>query len=188
MFRNRWIILVGALVVIGLLAWGWRHRAVGQSAVDLVKQLPQAQKRSVPLPVDEAIQEVSVTINGETKSCILEQSESRILFHLTPPADAWFSASLAIDPAVWDKAGDGVLFRMGIGDGKGGYEELLNQYVNPAGNPADRRWIPVSLDLSAFAGQDVYLILNSTPSLPRQPRDLRNDRALWGAPMLVVGR
>ncbi len=187
MLRNRWFILIGVLIVIGLLAWGWRRSAGGHDTVDLLTQLPGAEKRSAPLPVEDAIKEVSVTINGEAKRCILQQSESRIVFHLTPPADAWFTASIALDPAVWDKEGDGVLFRMGISDGKS-YEELLNQYVNPAGNAADRRWIPVSLDLSAFAGQNVSLILNSTPSLPRKPRDLRNDRALWGAPMLVVGR
>jgi hypothetical protein len=188
MLRNRWFILIGVVVVLGLLVWGWQRGSQSRSSVDLLPAFAQAEKRSGPMPPAEAIKETKITINGEAKNCILEQPTSRILFHLTPPADAWFNASIALDPSVWDKEGDGVLFRMGIGDGKGAYEELLTQHVNPMDNPSDRRWIPVAVDLSAFAGQDIYLILNTNASLPRKPVDTRNDLAVWGDPKLVVGK
>jgi hypothetical protein len=187
MFRNRWFILIGVVVLLGVAIWFWR-RSTTSGTTDLVPLLAQAEKRSLPLPPEQAIKVVTVTINGETKTCILEQTHARITFKLTPPNDAWFNASIAVDPSVWDKEGDGVLFLLAVSDGKGGYEQLLNQHVNPAGNPADRRWIPVSLDLSAFAGQNVNLILSTYASLPGKGNDLRNDLALWGAPSLSVGR
>jgi hypothetical protein len=188
MFRNRWLILIGVIVVMAVLVWGWRRGSSSANTVDLIPMLDKAEKRANPVPLAEAIKVVNVTINGETKPCILEQSNGRITFKVTPPADSWFSASIAVDPAAWDKEGDGVLFRMGVSDGKNTYEELLNQHVNPAGNPSDRRWIPVALDLSAYAGREVYVILNTNGSVPGKPADLRHDLALWGAPSLVVGK
>ncbi len=187
MFRNRWVLLVGVIVVIGLLVWGWRRGGGAGNGVDLLAMLPQAEKRAGPLPVGESIQAVTVTVNGETKNAILEQNDGRIQFKVTVPADAWFSASIAVDPVAWDKPGDGVLFRMGVSSGTA-YEELLNQHVDPATNPSDRRWIPVALDLSAYAGREVKIVLSTNSSMPGKPVDRNNDRALWGAPTLVVGR
>ena len=190
MFRNRWVMLIGAVVVAGLVAWGSRQGTGGGAApaVDLIQLLPQAERRSVPEPVEQAIRVVTVTIAGESKPCILEQADGRIRFGLTPQASAWFTASLAVDPAVWDQEGDGVLFRLGIGDAKGGYEELLNQHLNPAANKSERRWIPVAIDLSAWAGREINLTLSTNASVPGRSEDLRNDLAVWCAPTLVVGR
>jgi len=187
MNRNRWIILIAVLVVAGAVAWFWRGAGRSAATTDLTQALAAAEKRSNPLPVGEAVKLVSVTINGESKPAILEQTNSRIIFRITPPPDAWFSAALALDPAAWDKEGNGVLFRVGVSDGKK-YQELLNQFVNPFANAGDRRWIPVSLDLSAYAGQEVELILNTNDSLPKQGPDLRNDLAVWGSPAVQSGR
>jgi hypothetical protein len=131
---------------------------------------------------------VTVTINGEAKPCILEQAHGRITFRLIPPPSAWFSAWLAVDPSVWDKDGDGVLFRLGVSGEGLAYQEPLNQHVNPAANRSDRRWIPVTIDLSAWAGREILLILSTNASVPGQSDDLRNDLALWGAPVVVAGR
>jgi hypothetical protein len=187
MFRNRWLMLAGVVVVLGVLVWGWRRGAPPGASVDLMPLLPKAERRAAPMPVDEAIKAVSVTINGESKLCILQQGVSRIKFRLKVPGDAWFSASLGTDPASWDKEGDGVLFRMGVVDGPR-YDELLNQHVNPVANASDRRWIPVAVDLSAYAGREVDIQLSTNPSPPGRPADLRNDLGLWGAPVITVGR
>jgi hypothetical protein len=189
-FRNRWVMLIGAVVVMSLVAWGARRGGGGSSAVavDLIRLLPQADRRSAPSPVEQAIRIVTVTIARESKPCILEQAHGRITFRLTPPQAAWFTASLAVDPSTWDKEGDGVLFRLGV-SGKGiEYEELLNQHLNPAANKSERRWIPVAIDLSAWAGREINLILSTNASVPGRTDDLRNDLALWCAPALVSGR
>jgi len=186
MIRNRWLMLVGVIAVLGVLAWGWR-RGGSAGDVDLIPLLPQAEKRAAPLPPDQAIKVVNATLNGEAKPSVLEQGNGRIKFTVTVPPDAWFSASLGVDPTAWDKEGDGVLFRMGVVSGAH-YEELLNQYVNPAVNASDRRWIPVSVDLSAYAGREVQIQLSTNSSLPGKPVDQRNDLGLWGAPVLTAGR
>ena len=190
MFRNRWVMLIGAVVVAALVAWGSRQGTGGgaAAAVDLIQLLPKADRRSGPGPVDQAIRVVTVTIAGESKPCILEQAHGRITFRLTPPPSAWFTASLAVDPSAWEKEGDGVLFRLGVSGSGMEYEELLNQHLDPVANKSERRWIPVAIDLSAWAGREINLILSTNASVPGRPDDLRNDLALWGAPTLVGGR
>jgi hypothetical protein len=182
--------LVVVLVVAGLVAWGSRRGPSpgGSTAIDLIALLPQAERRSTPAPPDQAIKAVTVTIDGEPKPSILEQPQSRITFRVTPQASAWFTAALAVDPSAWDQEGDGVLFRLGVSGAGAEYEELLNQHVDPRANKSDRRWIPVSVDLSAWAGREINLILSTNASVPGRSVDLRNDLALWGAPVLVVGR
>jgi len=186
MFRNRWLLLIGVIAVVGVLVWASR-RGGSASSVELIPLLPQAEKRASPLPPDQAITVVNVTLNGEAKTSILEQGFGRIEFPLTVPPDAWFSASIGVDPTAWDKEGDGVLFRMAVVNGSQ-YQELLNQHVDPAANASDRRWIPVAVDLSAYGGREVKIQLSTNPSLPGKPTDLRNDLGLWGAPMLTAGR
>ena len=70
------------------------------------------------------------------------------------PEDGRLQAWLAVKEETWDKQTDGVLFRIGISDGRE-YEELVNQHVDPGNNPSDRRWVPIDVDLSAYAGQAV---------------------------------
>jgi hypothetical protein len=179
--------LIGVIVVAALVVWGWRRGGTPSSAIDLVPLLPQAERRSQPLPPEESIKVVTATLNGEARTCILEQGVGRITFKLTVPPDAWFSAAVGVDPVAWDKEGDGVLFRMGVSEGTT-YDELLNQHVNPVANASDRRWIPVAVDLAAYAGREVKIVLSTNPGLPGKPTDMRNDIGLWAAPSIAVGR
>jgi hypothetical protein len=41
------------------------------------------------------------------------------------------------------------------------------------------------VDLSAYAGEDMEIILNTRSSGAGQPPDERNDLPLWGAPEIV---
>ena len=63
-----------------------------------------------------------------------------------------------------------MLFRFGVSDGRT-YDELLKQHVDPLHNTNDRRWIPVTIDLSAYAGQQVDIIFNTNSSLPGRGND-----------------
>ena len=66
----------------------------------------------------------------------------------------------------------------------GKYEELVSLVVNPFGNPADRQWYPLMLDLSPYAGQEVEVIFNTRPGVEKATAD--NDLAVWGAPSIVT--
>jgi hypothetical protein len=72
-----------------------------------------------------------------------------------------------------------------VSDGRA-YDPLFSQHVDPFGSPADRRWIPVWVDVSAYGGEEVDVILNTLSSQPKKEGDLRNDLAVWGEPVIVV--
>ena len=70
-----------------------------------------------------------------------------------------------------------------------GSNELLVLDFNPFGNPADRGWHDLTIDLSEYAGETVDLLFNTNASPPqRSPKDDRNgDFPLWAQPR-IVGR
>jgi hypothetical protein len=153
-------------------------------AIDLVAQFPSAEKRSNgPLELVYAIQDVA--IKGETRHCVYMHPTSRLTYKITVPNDGSFRAWLGIKEEAWDKQSDGVLFRVGISDGRE-YDELINQHVDPANNPSDRRWVPVTADLSAYAGQQVDLVINTNSSLPGHGDNPAWDFAVIGDPAIIV--
>ncbi len=179
-----WVKLAAAaaVVAIGLLLWFQLRQHETVSDVDLVGLLDEAEKRST-LPADEAIAVVDQDIEGDVRRGIYAHPPSRIIWKLLVPRDAWLRTSLGIKPEAWELEGDGVLFRIGVSDGRT-YEELLSQHLHPSINPGDRRWVPVNIDLSAYSGEFVELIFNTNTSPPNQGDDGRNDWAIWGTPLI----
>jgi hypothetical protein len=59
--------------------------------------------------------------------------------------------------------------------------------VNPKERDRDRRWLSAEIDLSAYEGQLVEIVLNTDPGPPNDAADKRNDFAVWGGPR-IVGR
>jgi hypothetical protein len=91
---------------------------------------------------------------------------------------------IAVHENAWTQDGsDGVLFRFGVDDGH--YDELLNQLVDPRHNANDRGWLPVDIDLSAYAGQTVKLIFNTNTNLPGREVNSAFDQAIWGEPAII---
>ena len=87
---------------------------------------------------------------------------------------------LAIAPEAWTAEGDGVVFSVYVED-EAGMHLLYARYVDAKHHEQDRRWAPFRVDLSAFSGKLVRLILavNSGPA-----GDTRYDWAGWAAPRL----
>jgi len=169
-----------AVVIVVVVAAGWWvfHRRGGER-VDLIAVYDQATKK----PGASQFQLVDATLAGETKKAIAAPPSGRLIFHVRVPDDGWLRLSLGMKPESWDKEGNGVYFYAGVSDGKS-FEELFHQTVNPFKNVSERRWIPVAVDLSAYAGEDVDVILNTVSSGPGLPADERNDLPLWGAPII----
>ena len=129
---------------------------------------------------------VDATLGGQRERAILTRQPSRIKYNLTVPDEAWLKFSLGLLEESWTVQGDGVLFQIGVSSGPE-YVELLNLVVNPYGNPSDRGWQPLVLDLSQFAGENVDLIFNTYSSpAPNTGKDSNGDAALWGAPRIVI--
>jgi hypothetical protein len=151
--------------------------------VDLLSQIDTAEKRTNIETGPQFVLE-TVAIDNVSKRAVLARPASRLIYSITVPRDAWFEVAFAMKPETWDQPGDGAQFRVGVSDGRV-YEELLKQYINP--KRGDRRWFSARLDLSAYEGRQVKLILNTDPG-PPQGRDRENDLAVWAEPRIYSKR
>jgi hypothetical protein len=179
MNRNRLILIVLILLVVGIGGWLYLRSGRENVAVDLVQTFPSAKIRR---PGPEAFSVIDAKINGDSKRAIFTKEDTRIGWSVTIPDNAWLKVSLGILEDGWKVQGDGVLFMVGVSDGKT-YDELLKLTVNPFGNQSDRRWNDISLDLSQYAGETVDVIFN-TRSGPTG--DHAGDLAAWGNPRIIV--
>jgi hypothetical protein len=177
MKSNRAILTIAVVLVILVAGW-WVFRRGSAQPVDLVPLFDAAKKEGGTFALENA------TLAGETKKAIAAPPNGRITFQVRVPDDGWLRVSLGLKPEAWTKEGDGVYFYAGVSDGRA-YESLFTQTVNPFKNSSERRWIPVTVDLSAYAGEEMQIILNTRSTGPGVQGDDRNDLPLWGAPEVV---
>jgi hypothetical protein len=178
---NRAVLTAVVLLVLIIAGWWLFKRSNRGPSIDLIATFASAQKK----PAGGTFDVVEVDLNGVKKRAIFTAPPSRIIWKVRVPDDGWLMSSLGMKPESWDKEGDGVLFRIGVSDGHT-FEDLLTQHMDPFHNKADRRWIPVAVDLSAYAGEEVEVIFNTNVSVPGKPDDARNDTALFATPEIVI--
>jgi|SRR5688500_5641450 hypothetical protein len=176
--KNSRAVLTAVVILLVAVAGWFVFRRGGAEQVDLLTQYEQAQKKGGDFAVAD------VTLDGVTKKAIAAPPNSRITFHVRVPDDGWLRVSLGLKPEAWTVEGNGVHFYAGVSDGRV-FEPLFTQTVNPFANASERRWIPVMVDLSAYAGEEMDIILNTVASGPGVAPDDRGDMPLWGAPELV---
>ncbi len=183
MSRSRLLLVLLVLVAVAGAAWYFTRQGPPESAIDLVAMFadPKTEKRANH---DNAFGTESVTIDGQAKQSILARPAARIIYTVRVPSDAWLETSFAIKPDAWTKPTDGAQFRIGVSEGRT-YDELLRQVVVPS--RGDTRWFTARLDLSAYAGETVKVILNTDPG-PPGARNAEFDEAIWGAPRIYVKR
>ena len=177
---NRAALALVLAVVLLAGAWLFLKRTSGASAVQLVPIFESAEKQ----PAGGGFEVLEADLNGEKRQAISTPPNSRIKYKIQIPDDAWLRVAVGTRPESWTQEGDGVLFFLGVSDGNR-FDELFKQHVNPFANAGDRKWVQVWVDLSAYAGEEVELILN-TRSSPDQSNDARNDFPLWGDPEIIV--
>lgn len=182
--KRTWLIVV-VLVLAGAAGYWYLQSGGDDGSIDLVEAFRGAEKRT-PLNPAAAFSMEPQTIKGETKPTIYAHPPSRIIFHdIKVPPDARLELFLAIKEEAWPKGTDGVYFRVGVSQGDT-YTDLLKRHVDPSQVAADRAWIPVSLDLSAYAGQTVNVIFNTHESVPGFQPNALFDFAMFGAPRIVA--
>ncbi|MEO7191123.1 MAG: hypothetical protein ABI051_08715 [Vicinamibacterales bacterium] len=183
---KRPIWLVAGAVIAVLVVWLALRSGGGEHLVaDLIEQFPSAKDKR---PSADVFSVVDASLGGEHKKAILVKDPSRIVYSVTVPENAQLKVSIGLLEQGWTTPGDGVLFRILVGTANAAPEEILNQPVDPFGNPQDRNWHDLTLDLSEYAGETIDLLFNTNASLPsRPPRDDRaGDLAVWGAPRVVT--
>jgi hypothetical protein len=177
MKMNRAVLTAVVILVVAVAGW-YMFRRGGADRVDLLAQYDQALKKGGQFAL------VDATLAGDTKKAIAAPANGRITFHVRVPEDGWLKVSMGVKPEAWTIEGNGVYFYAGVSDGRA-FERLFEQTLNPFKNPSERRWIPVMIDLSAYAGEEMDVILNTVASGPGGPPDDRGDMPLWGAPEIV---
>lgn len=177
MKSSRAVLTAVVIALVAVAGW-WMFRRGGGESVDLLAHYDEAKKNP------ESFSVVDATLAGDTKKAIAAPPNGRITFHVRVPEDGWLKVSLGLKPEAWEKEGNGVYFFAGVSDGRA-FEQLFTQTLNPFANPSERRWIPVTVDLSAYAGEEMDIILNTRASGPNVAADDRNDLPLWGAPAVV---
>ena len=178
---NRAALTIVVILVLVIAGW-WLFKRNGRgAAVDLLTTFPSAQKK----PAGGVFEIMDVDINGDKKRAIFTLAPTKVTWKMHIPDDAWLRVALAMKPEAWDKEGNGVVFHVAVSDGRT-YDELFSQHVDPFTNKGDRRWIPVNVDLSAYAGEEVQVVFFTNSSENGQPADTRNDMALLGAPEVYV--
>ena len=179
---NRAVLTVVVVAVALLLGWWLFGRGGNRGTVDLIDRFADAQKR----PAGDVFAIEDVTLGSESKKAIALKpaAGTRLTWKVRVPDNGWLWVSVGMKPEAWEKEGNGVYFFAGVSDTRA-FEKLFEQTLNPFKNPSERRWISVMVDLSAYAGEDMEVILNTRASAGGQPPDDRNDLPLWGAPEIV---
>jgi hypothetical protein len=178
------LVFIAVVVVAAVAYYVWSRSGGEAVAIDLVDKAQTAEFR----PAEKKAEMFKVgpqTIGGETKPAVFTHAASRLIFKdVTIPDGGRLRAFIAVHENAWtQEASDGVLFRFAVNDGR--YDELLNQHVDPRHNANDRGWLPVDIDLSAYAGQKVELVFNTNTSLPGRGDNGAFDQAIWGEPSIV---
>ena len=179
---NRAVLAAVVIVVLLIAGWWFFKRGSPAGTVRLIDRFTDAKKQ----PDDPALYSiVDATLNGETKKAIAVSPTlgTRLTWRVVVPDDGWLSVAVGLKPEAWTQEGDGVLFYVGVSDGRA-FEPMFTQHVHPFANAGDRKWIPVMVDLSAYAGEQVDVIFNTRSGSPEKG-DLRADLALWGQPEIV---
>ncbi len=183
---NKPLLIVLAIAVLAVGAGVWLFGGASTPrGIDLVELFDSAQKQS-NLGLHRAFSVGEFTIGGQKRRGIFCHPTSQITWHVTVPERAHFEVAIGMGEESYSTPGDGARFRVGVLEG-GKYTPLFERHLNPAVWAADRGWQPIDLDLSAYAGRQVDLILNTHASADGEA-DPRNDFAVWGSPTIVQVR
>jgi len=158
--------------------------------IDLTSTLSSAERR----PAAGLFALENVELSGENRNAIATPGASRITWEVKLPDHARLHLAIGLRPEAWTIEGDGVLFRIGISDGRI-HEDLVTRVVNPFGNADDRRWIPITVDLHPYSGfkwslfyqprrKTWAVVLNTSAGLPGSV-DSRGDLPLWSEPAIL---
>ncbi len=183
-------IVLLAVATCGMVACG--RGGPLEPPVDLLETFPSADRR----PATASFELADIMIGGESHRAIATPGISRLTWQLHLPARAVLKTAIALKPDAWTEPGNGVLFRIGVAEGRT-YEELFTRLVDPFHVVDDRRWIPISIDLSRYGGfkwslfyhpsRLTWQVIFNTNAGPPGTDDRTGDLPLWAEPTITQG-
>jgi hypothetical protein len=157
------------------------------TVVDLIglANSPQAHKQPEDPVKNAPLVSVSTfTIEGDARRVLYMHPTSSVIYTLRLPIHAHLQTSLALDPQTWQPGnGDGVEYIVYLKAADGRSHTLFDRYIDPKNIPDDRKWHDLSIDLSAYGGQEITLTLTT---LPGPKGDATYDWSGWANPQIVV--
>jgi hypothetical protein len=167
----------------GTVAIGRRH----DTRINLLDHLYEARMQvQESLHWHLGVSETSIL--GELQVALYAHPSTQVTWRVTVPPGGRLRASIGILPGAWGfPESDGVVFRAGVTEA-GRYSELLSRHLNPAHVEADRRWMPIDVDLAPFAGRTIEISLSTDASVAGAPVNGAYDWAVWGSPRIAAGR
>jgi hypothetical protein len=185
--NNRKVVaaLAALVVVVAVVAFWVLRRGGGPPAVDLISLLPEAQKVSHwNEPGDAPFTVKEVVLAGERHNAVFAPAFSRIRWKVQVPRRGILQVYYGLREDAWTGEGDGVVFSIGVSDGRT-FEEYVRETVSPKDRDSDRRWLSATIDLAPYEGQVVELNFNTYSGPRGHDTDKRNDFALWGDPRVT---
>ena len=130
---------------------------------------------------EEYVRLKDYSIDGERRRVLYMHPPASATTRVWIPKDARLEFAVALDPEVWEKAGDGVTYLVEVGDG-GKQERVYSRYVDPKTRESDRKWIEGEVDLGAFAQRFVELTFRADSGASAE-----YDWGGWATPRVVIG-
>ena len=149
------------------------------TTIPLIDELPRAR---IIAKSSDLVSEKSYNIAGDKRRVLFMHPPARVEYDVLVPAAAKLSFGFTLSPGVWNRAGDGVLFKVELDEGTGETVKLFSQYINPKAVEPDRKWHDAEVDLSLYEGQRVTLIFSTDPG-PEGNNAF--DHAAWSEPTLT---
>jgi hypothetical protein len=102
-------------------------------------------------------------INGAPEAVLFQAPPVESSYSFTPTEDSRFLLfRIGMDPLVWtSERGDGATFVVQV-RASGSEDTLFSQYIDPKNEPGDRRWHDGSVDLTAYLGVPITVVLSTT--------------------------
>jgi hypothetical protein len=134
----------------------------------------------------------SLTVDNETKLAIhqhpVQPNDSKIMnsyviySNILISQNSTLRLSIAIDPSVWNEAGDGVQFKIFVED-EGKTNVIFSKYIDPKHVVDDRRWFDYQLGLREYSNKTVNISFVTNPG---PNGDFQFDWACWGDPVILT--
>jgi arylsulfatase A-like enzyme len=102
-----------------------------------------------------------VSIAKEMREALLAPPPARFAQELLLPESAQMTVGYAVLAAGWRAEGGSAVFRVRVREGSRSPRTVFERRIDPRTNPAERRWHDARIDLSAYAGRRVSVILET---------------------------
>ncbi len=142
---------------------------------------PVASRLLVQAPVAAVLRGTTADVWVQVRPTPPQMTERRRFLLEHVPQGARLDFSYGIESPGWEPGAPAVTFSVGVDRESA---PLFSARVDPAADPAQRRWFDATVDLSRYAGSSITLTLQSaqareitagTPTVP-----------VWGDPVIVV--